>query len=110
MKQKTKMDPVQSGALIWFWLTPFFLNVQGKNCSKIGSRKSLFTFHKKFFRPFGPQFGLKLRVGGGGGFGPRDPPMLFDNKTSSMSTLSSTNNHDDGSTAEKGSQKITLKK
>jgi len=36
-----------------------------------------------------------------GGSGPREPPMLFDNKTSSMSTLSSMNNHDDGSTAEK---------
>ena len=45
-----------------------------------------------------------------GGAGPRDPPMLFDNKTSSMNTLSSMNNHDDGSTAEKRSEKVTLKK
>ena len=34
---------------------------------------------KKFFRPFGPQFGLKLR---GGGAGPRapplDPPLFWD--------------------------------
>ena len=65
--------------------------------------------HKKFLRPFGPQFGLKLRGGVGGG-GPRDPPMLFDNKTFSMSTLSSMNNHDGGSTAEKRSEKVTLKK
>ena len=58
-----------------------------------------------FFRPFGPQFALKLRGGGGR----RDPPMLFDNKTSSMSTLSSMSNHD-GSTEEKTSKKVTLKK
>ena len=61
-----------------------------------------------FFRPFGPQFALKLRGGVGGG-GRRDPPMLFDNKTSSMSTLSSMSNHD-GSTEEKTSKKVTLKK
>ena len=35
--------------------------------------------------------------------------MLFDNKTSSVSTLSSTNNHDDGSTAEKTSKKFHKK-
>ena len=33
---------------------------------------------KSFFRPFGPQFGLKIRVrgrGGGGGAGTRAPPL-----------------------------------
>ena len=56
---------------------------------------------KKIFRPFGPQFGLKSSGG---------PPILFDNSTSSMNTLSSMNNHEDGSTAEKRSKKVTLKK
>ena len=37
---------------------------------------------KKIFRPFGPQFGLKLSGGGGGGAGaapqasPLDPPLI----------------------------------
>ena len=68
-----------------------------------GGGEAVFT--KIFSWPFGPQFALKLRGGG-----PRDPPMLFDNKTSSMSTLSSMNNHDDGSTEEKTSKKVTLEK
>ena len=34
--------------------------------------------HKNIFQPFGPQSGLKIRVGGGGGGGrvsPLDPPL-----------------------------------
>ena len=38
---------------------------------------------KFFFRPFGPQFGLKIRSGGGGGGGsgtpPQDPPLVLSN-------------------------------
>ena len=30
---------------------------------------------KKFFSPFGPQFGLKIRGGGGGRAHPMDPPL-----------------------------------
>ena len=35
------------------------------------------SLQKKFFRPFGPHFGLKIRGGGGGckGAGPRAPPL-----------------------------------
>ena len=32
---------------------------------------------KKIFFAFGPQFGLKIRRGGGGGDPPLDPPLKF---------------------------------
>ena len=60
----------------------------------------------KFFSAVWASVCSKIKGGGGGR---RDPPMLFDNKTSSMSTLSSMSNHD-GSTEEKTSKKVTLKK
>ena len=46
---------------------------------------------KNFFRPFGPQVGLKIRWGGGGGPGPRtpplDPPLIYPHVRESKTVL-----------------------